>query len=530
MVLYWPVSLLGFFFSLDVAFFLITTTGVPTGERFLQKLSNIMFVLLIPYGLGRAIIEKVKLTDTTVSYLVQSCNICISLGSVHVGPARSVNVQVMLLLGVLALTDLPYWKLQCTTLLPAILISFYNATFGSNGYSMILIVTPETGLFRDIVAQSKVFWIMPLSMIMVRTLSTAYYTTLRRLEGAVTIAKRVSEHLAEYNTKAAEQVLREYSSYPNCDLNLYSVLSVIVEDMNTYKPYLPNYVVSTEEVEGDENPAPSRERSSLRNVIVPPSAGSITTGTAVPSLTSGESRITRHSRGPLRMIGLIPTRRRITYALIHFVVESVDVIDNPHPLRQFIDRVYRYANTSKGAVHSCICDTVHMTWNAVTSVAQSEQWAVRSLQVLDRSLDFTTSSRVEVHGSVMTGLAEFRMTGTVHLTFLLSISWWKAQQALYMYARRVGTNVVCKETAREIREITMNVDVLDDEDSTEVYELTSCDIYDKYGLVTEAAVKALKENNIDLAKRYLNELEDCVSERESVPQSIESLKLKVLRI
>eukprot|EP00759_Apiculatamorpha_spiralis_P025052 PhF_6_TR28137/c0_g1_i1/m.41657 len=319
------------FFSLDVAFFLITTTGVPTGERFLQKLSNIMFVLLIPYGLGRAIIEKVKLTDTTVSYLVQSCNICISLGSVHVGPARSVNVQVMLLLGVLALTDLPYWKLQCTTLLPAILISFYNATFGSNGYSMILIVTPETGLFRDIVAQSKVFWIMPLSMIMVRTLSTAYYTTLRRLEGAVTIAKRVSEHLAEYNTKAAEQVLREYSSYPNCDLNLYGVLSVIVEDMNTYKPYLPNYVVSTEEVGGDENPTPSRERSSLpssRNVLVPSSsaASSITNVTAVPSLTSEEThRIPRHSRGPLRMIGLIPTRRRITYALIHFVVESVDV-------------------------------------------------------------------------------------------------------------------------------------------------------------------------------------------------------------
>eukprot|EP00759_Apiculatamorpha_spiralis_P025053 PhF_6_TR28137/c0_g1_i2/m.41659 len=375
-------------FSLDVAFFLITTTGgVPTGERFLQKLSNIMFVLLIPYGLGRAIIEKVKLTDTTVSYLVQSCNICISLGSVHVGPVRSVNVQVMLLLGVLALTDLPYWKLQCTTLLPAILISFYNATFGLNGYSMILIVTPETGLVRDIVAQSKVFWIMPLSMIMVRTLSIAYYTTLRRLEGAVTIAKRVSEHLAEYNTKAAEQVLREYSSYPNCDLNLYGVLSVIVEDMNTYKPYLPNYVVSTEEVVGgDENP--SRERSSLpsaRNV------DSMTNVTVVPS-PSEENRYSRRSRAPLRMIGLIPTRRKITYALIHFVVESVDVIDNPHSLRQFIDRVYRYANTSKGAVHSCVCDTVHMTWNAVTSIAQSEQWGVRSLQVLDRSLDFSTSS------------------------------------------------------------------------------------------------------------------------------------------
>eukprot|EP00759_Apiculatamorpha_spiralis_P005270 PhF_6_TR13204/c0_g1_i1/m.20861 len=534
------------YFSLDVLVAVIPSS--PTWERFLQKFSNIVFVVTIPVGLCRAYFEKQNLSHATLSFFAQICNICTSISAAQVNPVRTTHLQAILLMNVIAITDLPYWKTQCLTLLPGMIISAYNATFGLNGHAMIVMVEPETGLFREIIAQSRILWMVPISLIMVRTLSMAYSASLRRLEGAVAIAKSVSEHLAEYNTKAAEAVLSEYSNNNlNCDYALLTALRVIVDDMKKYKPFLPNYVVDSEGEEESEDTMYATETSVVKGAVVSKRRPSNGRGCAPlpppepqedsPTMQTSspphhlllERRSRREEKHPPKLV-MIPITRRVTNALLDFRVVCDDMVANPNVLRQFIDTVYRYANASKGAVHSCVCDTVHMTWNAVNQSPIPEQSAVRSTHLLNNPKDAASSTRVQVHGSVMTGLAECRITGTVHQTFLFQIDWLDAQQALHRYARHVGTNVVCAHTAKAITDVTMCVDVLENHQKPLlVYELTTCEIHDKYGFIMEGAVKALIDNDVDLARRVLSDV-DGLSSRSigGIPQSVEYLRKKVI--
>eukprot|EP00759_Apiculatamorpha_spiralis_P052939 PhF_6_TR6065/c0_g1_i2/m.8795 len=239
------------------------------------------------------------------------------------------------------------------------------------------------------------------------------------------------------------------------------------------------------------------------------------------------------SEKTIRLLAMIPTQRTVSYGLLDLNIHSDDIIDNPQTLRIFIDRLYRYADITKAAVHSCLGDTVHITWNAVHAVPSPDVSAVGAIKYLTNTtlvsassgmaLTMNTSSdnlsslssassRVEINSSVMTGVGECRMTGTVHQTFLLHIEWRDAQQALHRYAQHVKTNVVCERTARGVSEATMLVDRLfSATEHVNVYELfLSVETRRRYQEVARAVVEMLG------SKTGLNHHDDVLSAFASV--------------
>eukprot|EP00759_Apiculatamorpha_spiralis_P014693 PhF_6_TR21216/c0_g1_i2/m.30643 len=443
------IALLWVFLVIDT---IVVFAAAPEVSTMLvkQKIFNLFLLVVLPFGLVRAHREKV-VSLGTIEFLIHCFGISLNGAAFQVYPTRPTLFQIMLVLASFAIMNLPHWKLQCLTLLPGLIVNSYNATFGLNGYSMLLFVDVESGLFREIAAHLKVVVLLPICLFMVRTVTVAYYESASRMEVALVVAKQVSEHLAEYNTQSAETTLLQYSTTKECDKDLHAVLLVIVDNLKKYKPYLPNYMVNCEESPSQPANVPS-SADCTTSPLSPP------TPPTPPTPPSAAPRVSK----TVRLLAMVPTQRTLSYGLVDFLFHNDDVMDNPQPLRSFIDRVYRYADLCRGAVHSCVGDTVHVTWNTVTPVSGFQQSCVGLLRMLKNSsgTDLTLSSRVEVCGSVMTGIGECRITGTVHQTFLLHIDWREEQLELHRYARMVKTNVMCSETARNIKEPTMLVDVL----------------------------------------------------------------------
>eukprot|EP00759_Apiculatamorpha_spiralis_P034333 PhF_6_TR35404/c0_g1_i1/m.51506 len=163
-----------------------------------------------------------------------------------------------------------------------------------------------------------------------------------------------------------------------------------------------------------------------------------------------------------------------------------DFVDTPTPLRNFIDKVYEYANTTNGAVHTCIGDTVHITWNAALPVSHPALTAVGIFPHLQ-----TQDNLVQIRGSVTSGSAECHVAGSTHQTFLLHNSSWGYvnQRLIHQFVRRSGTNAVCLRTADKVHRIhpILRVDVLDNE--VDVYVLTSHEVVQKYSEVMDKVLK-----------------------------------------
>eukprot|EP00759_Apiculatamorpha_spiralis_P031784 PhF_6_TR33579/c0_g1_i1/m.49000 len=517
-------------FDVAIAFLL----SPPTMKLFLQKISNVAYIIMVPGALVYANVRG-SVSRGTLAYLIHCCAITSSLGALQVLPSRPIVVQTTLVMLGFALADLPYWKLQCLTALPGILIPMYNASFGLNGYPMLLIVEPEEGLSKEILVQSRLFWLIPVTLAAVRTFANAYYESEQKLRNAVSIATEVSELLAVYNTKGATASLSNYSNSVDCDRNLHSVLEVIVDNMKLYKPFLPNYVLPEEDSPDNVEERDERSNENVLNAAVVPNVPT------VPQQTQTQQNVDIVPRAspPQRLLAMIPTRRTVSYAMIDFAVANDDVIENPQRLRNFVDNVYRYANATMGAVHSCVGDTVHMTWNTTRVIPIAEQCAVGAVRALSpfetrsqygttvsTNVSLLSSSSVAVRGSVMTGMGECRITGSVHQTFLLHIDWRNHQAALHRYVRTVDTTlVVCKATAQKITDVVMLVDVV--EKDVEVYEVTTEAVRKAYGEALQRGLNEYKEKNYIQALREISYASDGANTPLNVPASVLALVEKI---
>eukprot|EP00759_Apiculatamorpha_spiralis_P035218 PhF_6_TR36141/c0_g1_i2/m.52509 len=542
----------------------VSTTPTST-DMYIRKSINFFLSTFLPFGIVRSFREKI-VSQGTLAYLLQCGAISTTLAACGGKPSRPTSIEAVVLMLVIAITNLPYWGLHYITLVPCLFINAYNATLGMDGYPLITIVGPSSeNLFRELVAQSRLLWVVPLAIALTRTLSNAYFASTRKLEGAVAVAKQVSEHLAEYNTKDAEAVLLEYAQTVDHDVGLHDVLRVIVENLNRYKPHLPNYLVSAAVPAQDEGQVvdnkcvlslesiPQFPKSAVVKIIVE----DLNDGKSTPPFVNNDDddmfstkenlvdRSVKKKRSkkalastkmdPTNLLAMIPAQREVSYALLHYKYHNEDVIDNPKPLRSFVDKVYQYTTSTRGVVHSCLGDTVHMTWNGVTSVPKPEDRAVGLFQMFHSHSDMwsssgTTSSemvvsntysvshhlssRVEVCGSVMTGMGECRMTGTSFHTFLFHMDWWEEQYALHRYSRRVGANVVCKKTAKSIDIPVLLVDIIDEADDIEVYEVLIEEEIDdnpmnaQYKKLVEDSVKAYHRKDREAMAVYIQQLNE----------------------
>eukprot|EP00759_Apiculatamorpha_spiralis_P013803 PhF_6_TR20528/c0_g2_i1/m.29622 len=475
----------------------------PTHEQFFRKGTALFVSVMLPAALYNAHREDV-ISETTVSYMIHVCAMANNINALVVVPTRPMDQYAILLFVCLAVMNLKSWKWQSVSILPGLLIMTYNCTFGINGYELLQIVTPDSGLLVEIIVHARLIVFLPLVILVVNAHSRAYHTSLRSLECTVQMVKEVSEHMAEYNTDKAFITLTHYrEEAESCDKKLLEVMSVIVSNLKKYKPHLPNYVVGGTYGEGDED-SPNQEISDgdmmnernndhssdetsprlLSGVVIP--FETLVVPTPQPNTTNLTS---------LKLLATIPVAREISYALIKFnskMDEDLLLVDHPQASRMFVDRVYHYANRSNAAVHTFIADTVHMTWNAASPIKFPKRFSVKTMKSI-----VAAPNRADVHGCVMTGSAQFRMTGTSHQAFLLHIDWNESLFELSKYAQDVKTNVVCGCTAAEITDPTLFVDMFTINSSvTEVHELTTVAIQKLYSSALQQARTAYRDGYV----------------------------------
>eukprot|EP00759_Apiculatamorpha_spiralis_P056792 PhF_6_TR8303/c1_g1_i8/m.12824 len=466
-----------------------------TFDRLLARLPNAFFVLSTPIGLFR-VVQSNTVSDNVALYFMYCCAIFVTLESLLVPPNRTTSQTILLLLFVLPTNNIPNWKRHSLVIVPSYLIMMYNSTFAVHNYQRASFMNElENDLMADAISHVRMFFLIPLGLGCVAAQSYAYNETVEKLQRAVGMTKRVSELLAEYNTSEAEAILKDYTeteSKKGGDLALVSILSTLVENLNKYRPFLPNYVINNViDAEGE-----FRECDVENVENEPASSSSLNILTSISSVS-----IEKHKSTPL--LAMIPTRRTVSYALIDYTVVTDDVIDNPHTLRDFIDRTYRYANMTSGAIHSCVGNTLHMTWNATRPVSTPERRAVDAmldLRILTKNVsgkgNAMVSSRINVNGSIMTGVGECRMTGTIHQAFLLDISWRHAQCILHQYSRKVNTVVVCQDTAKGTAHATIKMDSFLNT-RVEAHVIVDRAVFTKFGVLVSNAVTLAETSSFD---------------------------------
>eukprot|EP00759_Apiculatamorpha_spiralis_P039061 PhF_6_TR37924/c0_g1_i1/m.56671 len=517
----------------------------------LRKSGAIFISILLPLGLIKAHKES-AISDFTISYFIQICSVANTFSSLLVAPTRPIDLNAILLGVSVATMNVPHWKLQLVTSIPGLFIMTYNSALGMRGYPMLSIITPEENVIAEIIIYSRVvicFWLL---ILMIREQSCGSY----RLECSIGMTKEVSEHIAEYDTKSAEATLLEYKKKDNCDKELCETLTVIVENLKKYRTHLPNYVVSPMEEDGmttpvttapqnqdslnsievntiddddSDNSEVNKESTSSSNPVAAPPEKDVSPPSPLRSsfvdLSSSEGYPSSVRRiTSLRLLATVPVRREVSYALIDFRHKNDDVIDNPVPLREFIDRVYQAANRTQAAVHSCVGDIIHMTWNAASRVRTPRQNAVTYIHTMKPKPSQQLSNRVDWCCSVMSGICECRMTGTIHHTFLLNTGWGEVHHEMLKYARTVQTNVVCGDTAKGTRHhaALMLVDIIH---SIEVYEMTTAKNAQLFGPTMRMCLT--EQMNVELA---LKKLEDVVSlqSEDNVPGSVHHLRQRLI--
>eukprot|EP00759_Apiculatamorpha_spiralis_P034332 PhF_6_TR35404/c0_g1_i1/m.51505 len=234
----------------------------------LSNASSICIACLLPVGLVRAHLQP-RVTDGTITLLFQTFVVAVTLSAVKSAPTRPVQLQALILLALITIANMPYWKTQCLFALPPLLIYTYNATFALFGYPFFGYMMKEVDLKQELISHGIVYCIIALFLVALRTLSVAYNQSAQRLEGSVKVAKDVSAFLTAYNTTAAQVTLDEYRLSAHYDGDLHSVLTMIVNDLKKYKPFLPNYIVTNEKEEMEEirNKQLLRSTESTQNSI-----------------------------------------------------------------------------------------------------------------------------------------------------------------------------------------------------------------------------------------------------------------------
>eukprot|EP00759_Apiculatamorpha_spiralis_P006393 PhF_6_TR13693/c0_g1_i1/m.22077 len=500
----------------------------PTRSQFVRKGASLFILIMLPFGIINAYREHLSssLSDATVCYMLHVCGISNSFNALVVAPTRPMDQYAILLLVCLGVMNAKHWKLQCISIIPALVIMSYNCSVGLNGFPMLQVEKPdEPNLLLDISIHVRIVVFLPLVLKTVHAHSQAYYQSLRSLEKTVRMAKEVSEHMAEYNTSKATSTLEKYRTSEECDADLLNIMSVIVENLTKYKPYLPNYVLLGTDKEADEgednNPV----------VVVPPKDVVQAATPVVPFEDTKddndipETTTTTTNVSSLRLLATLPNQERdISYALIHFRSVNDGVFDNPQTMRKFVDHVYMHANFTNAAVHTFICDTIHMTWNTISLVRNPKKCSVKTIISLNSNKGAPSySHRVDLNCCVMYGPATFRLTGTTYQTLLLHMEWEDTLWELSRYAQSLQTNVVCAQTASDSNHPVICVDY----EPVAVYELTTfytrCMLYD----VMERVMAFTREGKFSEAVALLSEQSNI--DVEKIPKSVVHLHKKLLR-
>ena len=264
---------------------------------------------------------------------------------------------------------------------------------------------------------------------------------------AIEMSRTVVQLCRQYDTDGVTVALDKFQS-SGVDPELLREFRALRDNLDLYKPFLPNYVFHQEDkaedkLEGSGSGSHGHTPSSLERSFDRSHRRSVSggvTGVETPEVLDlddgslSEGSISKDSDsdlgGPSSMSFLhrfagsstaqnvLRTRlattmqaftKKISLSLVdcRMLFGSERLAKGPEAvevdLTRFVDSIYQAAQQTKGAVHSFVGDTVQVTWNAVSRVAQPE---VSAAKFLCRVINAAGGSGCCIGGVAFSGAAQ----------------------------------------------------------------------------------------------------------------------------
>eukprot|EP00760_Papus_ankaliazontas_P036972 PhM_4_TR8412/c0_g2_i1/m.8114 len=258
---------------------------------------------------------------------------------------------------------------------------------------------------------------------------------IRSATEAHALARSVAGDLVRYDTAGARKRLTEVISLQQqqeiidaVDNELVDVLCTIVRNFEGYRPYLPNYLLSSpaaptqlNSMESEEDSSSNDDRPSMSNTSKTASPQFLRSDgplfTVVSeSLTSDEN--TGGGGGALNSQSAIEqflmarsvepaTRKMVSLGMVH-VPENImsfteSIATFSVKMNDLMDTLHEIADITRAIVHSIYADTLQLSWNTARHVAQHEA----------RAATFLARCRAQTGcvGAACTGEATFMLCG-----------------------------------------------------------------------------------------------------------------------
>jgi hypothetical protein len=338
-----------------------------------------------------------------------------------------------------ALSELPGRNVFLCMLVTFFGICAYNTCALMTDRRAPLAVPGSESVTFDVAFQQYVFAFIGVALpVIACILQTAQH---RKLLAAADDANQLSRDAAEllrnYDTAGVSALLAEYRELPDADPALIESYTALVDNLNQYRPHLPNWMVDTQ-ADDDSRADDAETQRSDRSTRSRDSRKSHTS----MSGTSGVSHEAPGSADVLNVARVPKTVASIAFGIVDFkVAGELSAAARGVAVSAFSDVVHRLAAVTHCAVHSFVGDTVQLSWNATLRAVQPEVKAARFLCALKAAL--AGNGDVSVAAAAMHGKAttQFAGTGAVQAV-AISLPWRTELRTLMAFASRHRAFVV----------------------------------------------------------------------------------------
>jgi hypothetical protein len=473
---------LGIFFTLGV-FTILVGTDPASAANLLSLASYLVRIVgaVVPYAYAQ---KTGAVPDWAICTLMYS-TVVGGIMSCLTKPGFPFIVYVATFAIFAAICDIPRRPVFYCFLAVEFMLSAWNSTaLATGGAPLVAPGTPPSTVAGLLLQYGVALVVMAVPTVACGQLILKSRKLLSAAEAANELSRNVAELLRTYDTDGVSYLLEEYAALPDADPELVQSYRALVDNLERYRPHLPNWMVGT----GDESEVGSQasRRSSMTSARQ--GANGTPTGSSVaarvrsvslagakqgangtPNGSSVAARVRSASNAgsgagtapavPVALVGA-PYNGVVAFATVQFATAAERTFDGRcEATNGFVDTVHSLAAATNGAIHSFVGDTVQLSWNAAMRTAQPDVKSVRFMCRLRAAMaKLPELARAVASGAAMTGKASSQFAGTGRVSALtVSLPWHGALLACAAFAKRFGAFVTSGGLADSVPEAAAHV-------------------------------------------------------------------------
>jgi len=343
--------------------------------------------------------------------------------------------------------------------------SYNNAYLGVAGATLATVPEPHVGgAGEDLALYGLSLVIAAFVGLAVFGMARQYRKLAAQLGSSAQVSAEVAELLRQYDTDGVRARLQAYRADPLCDEKVADTFTGLVDNLDSYRPHLPNWMFHNEldledarSVHSAKSGFTVRSRISVRSHTSQSQSSSFHSR-ADPRRASNalETVVSLHASSggsgesaPFRAAGMASLARGRTVALVLIEFDVLAAADTDEARadadRLFVERVHAAAKSFNGAVHSFIGNQLVVSFGSFGAASTRPAGsALRFMTTLRK--DVNERRIATVYGACMQGPAHARIAGTTNQALLIECQWRRTLTTLFGLARQHRTMLAVKIT------------------------------------------------------------------------------------